>query len=114
MNVEEIAQVVHEANRALQAIQGDPAPSPPWEIAPEWQRASAISGVEGALGGLTPQESHASWMDYRREQGWIYGPVKDPEAKEHPCLVPYDELPEDQKVKDRVFVAIVQACSAQG
>jgi hypothetical protein len=32
--------------------------------------------------------------------------VKDPEAKTHPCLVPYDDLPEYQQLKDRVFLAI--------
>lgn len=35
--------------------------------------------------------------------GWKYGPNKDFERKEHPCLVPYNELPEIQQRKDAVF-----------
>ena len=35
------------------------------------------------------------------EQGWTYGPARDDEKKEHPCLVPYEELSEDEKEYDR-------------
>ena len=37
------------------------------------------------------------------------GPVKDADRKEHPCFVPYDELPADQKAKDYMFCGIVEA-----
>ena len=42
-------------------------------------------------------------------RSWSYGEVKDAEAKTHPCLIPYDQLPEFQKAKDKLFVAIVDA-----
>jgi hypothetical protein len=105
----QIARVTHEANRALQIIQGDPAPSPPWDEAPEWQRASAIDGVNNALAGATPQESHEGWLRFKEDDGWTYGEVKDEAAKTHPCLLPYDQLPADQKIKDDLFLAIVGA-----
>jgi hypothetical protein len=105
----QIAHVCHEANRALQIIQGDPAPSPPWDDAPNSQRASAIEGVEGALAGATPQESHEGWLRFKAERGWTYGEVKDEDSKTHPCLLPYDQLPADQKIKDDLFIAIVGA-----
>jgi ryanodine receptor 2 len=35
------------------------------------------------------------------DEGWTYGPERDGQAKTHPCLVPYDELPEDEKEYDR-------------
>ncbi len=41
--------------------------------------------------------------------GWTYGPAKDPEAKRHPCLVPFAELPANQQAKDRLFFAVVSA-----
>jgi len=104
-----IAEVCHEANRALQHITADPAPSPPWADAPAWQRTSAVEGVTAALRGATPEQLHEEWCALKRQDGWIFGGVKDAEAKTHPCLVRYDQLPEEQKAKDAVFAAIVAA-----
>lgn len=109
LTVDQIAQVCHEANRALQLIAGDPQPSPPWDEAADWQRQSSIDGVAAARTGTSPEEQHDAWCEHKRADGWTHGPVKDPEAKTHPCLVPYDQLPADQQAKDHVFVAIVQA-----
>ena len=111
---EQIAQVTHEANRVLQGIEGDPAQSPHWDDAPDWQRDSAIEGVVGALAGNTPEQSHQSWIDFKVADGWVYGSVKSVELKTHPCLVPYDELPENQKVKDHLFTAIVRTLGQLG
>lgn len=102
------AQVCHEANRAIQLQTGDPNPSPKWAEAPNWQKASAVEGVVKALNGATPEELHKSWMDFKLEDGWTHGPIKSEKLKKHPCLVPYNELPEEQKLKDHVFAAIVQ------
>jgi hypothetical protein len=109
---EQIAWVCHEANRALQGITGDPAPSPAWDDAPEWQRASAIAGVVEALRGATSAELHQAWCDLKVAEGWTFGLVKDVEARTHPCLVPYGDLPAEQRVKDELFGSIVRALSA--
>lgn len=109
MRIAEIAQVCHEANRAVQAITGDPSPSPAWDGAPEWQRESAVEGVRQALDGATPEQLHESWCGHKRADGWTYGEVKDAGAKTHPCLVPYAELPAEQRAKDSLFHAIVAA-----
>lgn len=44
---------------------------------------------------------HDEWAKTRVEQGWSYGDTRDDKNKKHPCLVPYDELPEEEKVYDR-------------
>lgn len=44
---------------------------------------------------------HEIWAATRIEQGWIYGPERNDALKHHPCLVPYSELPEEEKVYDR-------------
>jgi hypothetical protein len=108
MRTQDIARVCHEANRAVQVIQGDPAPSPAWDDAPFWQRDSALVGVRQALSGVGPEKLHESWCDFKRADGWVYGPVKDVLLKTHPCLVPYCDLPKDQKLKDVLFAAIVK------
>ncbi|WP_205626241.1 RyR domain-containing protein [Enterobacter bugandensis] len=107
--VDVIARTCHEANRAYCQSLGDDSQKP-WDDAPEWQKESARNGVLFHLNGdHGPEASHESWLAEKRAQGWKYGPVKDPEAKEHPCFVPYSELPPEQKAKDYIFRAIVHA-----
>jgi hypothetical protein len=107
-NVEEIAKACHEANKAYCESIGDTS-QPSWEDAPEWQRNSAIDGVKNVIDGVvtSPEQSHESWMKEKVDNGWKFGEVKNPETKEHPCIVPYEELPEEQKKKDDIFFGIV-------
>lgn len=115
--IEACARAAHEANRAYCIAIGDES-QPPWETAPEWQKMSARNGVAGALAGNTPEQSHAGWLKEKTEAGWVFGPVKDPEKKTHPCMVPYVDLPTSQKVKDTIFLSTVRAvagaCEASG
>lgn len=107
VQIEAAARAAHEANRAYCIALGDNSQMD-WETAPEWQRSSCINGVRGVLAGNGPEQSHESWLKEKTETGWKYGPVKDPEKKEHPCFVPYAELPESQKAKDDIFCAVVK------
>jgi hypothetical protein len=104
MTVENIAKVAHELNRAYCQSIGD-LTQPTWEEAPEWQRTSAITGVNFHLNNpeASPSSSHESWLKQKEEEGWTYGPVKDAELKQHPCYVPYDQLPIAQQSKDFIF-----------
>ena len=107
---EAIARVAHEANRAWCKANGDMSQLP-WEAASEWQRNSALSGVRFHLDNTEAGDSasHDEWMRHKLLDGWSYGEVKDAEAKTHPCLVPFDQLPPDQQAKDRLFRAVVHA-----
>ena len=108
---EDIARVVHAANRELQIVQGDPVPSPPWDEAPDYQAKQATAGVQEVIRNpeLTAEQSHELWVTRMRADGWTYGEVKDPERKTHPALLPFAELPAEQQLKDRLFIAIVRA-----
>lgn len=106
--IEAAARAAHEANRAY-CIALDDMSQPAWEAAPEWQKSSARNGVLGVASGNTPEQSHESWLAEKRATGWKYGPVKDPDRREHPCFVPYRDLPDSQKRKDHIFVAVVRA-----
>ena len=44
---------------------------------------------------------HEVWAETRVKQGWTYGEQRNDELKTHPCLVPYEELPEEEKKYDR-------------
>ncbi|MBP3634490.1 MAG: Ryanodine receptor Ryr [Oscillospiraceae bacterium] len=48
---------------------------------------------------------HENWAAGRIADGWIYGAVRDDEKKTTPCLVPYDQLSEEEKEYDRVTAA---------
>lgn len=104
------ARIAHEANRALCVAFGDDSQLP-WDKAPQWQRDSAVAGanfhVENKDAG--PEASHEAWLAHKHKAGWVYGPVKDADSKEHPCMVPFDELPPEQQAKDFIFRAIVHA-----
>jgi DNA-binding transcriptional MerR regulator len=108
---EDIASVIHDANRRLQIIQGDPRPSPLWDEAPEYQVRESTQSVVEALAdpGRTPEQNHQGWLERLVADGWTRGEVKDAAAKTHPDLVPFGELPEHEKQKDRLFIAIVRA-----
>ena len=102
------ARAAHEANRAYCLALGDNS-QPGWDSASEWQKSSAMNGVSGALSGNTPEQSHDSWKAEKFASGWKYGPVKDPDKKEHPCMVPYSDLPPEQRAKDTLFISVVRA-----
>lgn len=102
--IEAISEACHELNRQYCKAIGDQSQLPWWE-APQWQRDSAISGVKFHLDNqdASPSASHESWMQQKKEDGWKYGPIKDDVKKEHPCYVPYEDLPSEQKAKDYIF-----------
>lgn len=44
---------------------------------------------------------HDVWAESRIKEGWTYGPFRDDNAKTNPCLVPYEELPDNERAYDR-------------
>lgn len=113
MTNEEIARVAHEINRAYCLALGDNS-QPAWEDAPDWQRQSAMNGVAFHISNpdAGPSHSHDEWLKEKAATGWKWGPVKNPDTKEHPCFVAYDALPVEQKAKDYLFRATVHALAA--
>ena len=109
-NIASIARACHNANKAICETFGDFSQKS-WEEAEQWQRDSAIRGVEYRLKNpeATPADLHNAWSQDKINDGWKYGPIKDATIKEHPCLVPYSELPAEQRVKDAVFGSIVDS-----
>lgn len=111
----QIAQVCHEVNKAFCESIGD-ASQPDWANAPDWQKESAMNGVQFHLDNpdASPSASHENWLKQKEADGWKYGPVKDSDLKEHPCFIPYDQLPVEQRSKDFLFKQIVHSVSQFG
>jgi len=65
---------------------------------------SAVS-LPSELGKLIEQlaaNTHDLWAERRLAEGWSYGEFRDDPNKRHPCLVPYDRLPDSEKEYDRI------------
>ena len=109
-SVEQIARVCYEANRAYCITLNDFSQLP-WEAAPPWQRDSCIAGVRFRIENpdAPPRASHENWMKHKQAEGWVFGEKKSGADKTHPCMVPFDQLPEDQQRKDVIFALIVAA-----
>lgn len=109
MTDEQIARVAHEANRAYcEGVLGDMSHKP-WDESAAWVTDSALAGIGHVRSGSTPEQLHDAWCSHKFAEGWRHGLVKDADKKEHPCLVPYAELPEAQRLKDKLYRAVVGA-----
>ena len=108
--VEIIARICHEANKAYCESMEDFSQLP-WDEAPEWQKNSAFNGVLFHMEhpDALPSASHESWLAEKKADGWKYGPIKDADKKEHPCFVPFEDLPFNQQMKDVIFGGICKA-----
>lgn len=105
----DIAKVCHNVNKAYCESIGDYS-QPTWEDAPDWQKESALKGVEFHLeADRKPWDGHDSWLKQKEEDGWKWGHVKDPVKKTHPAMVPFVALPESQQTKDYLFKAVVDS-----
>lgn len=107
MNVIDIARTCHEANKGLCEGLGDNSQKH-WDEAEQWQRDSAIAGVEYFINNPDAPDSaqHNAWMRDKFNDGWIFGEVKDADKKTHPCLVNFESLPGGQQAKDTLFKAV--------
>jgi len=115
LTVAQIAEICHEANRAYCRQLGDDS-QVVWLDAPEWQRKSAINGVKFHLKNpnASCSASHENWLKEKMAEGWTYGKVKDTAKKTHPCVRPYDKLPQDQRRKDALFISVIRALGKAG
>jgi hypothetical protein len=116
MNLEQIAQLAHNVNYVY-CLQIEDITAKTWDEAPDWQKDSARAGVEMVLKSLkqgvavSPWQTHIEWMKHKTAEGWVYGEKKDATAKTHPCMLPWNELPEQQRLKDQLFIGVVEACA---
>ncbi|MBV1856335.1 RyR domain-containing protein [Catellatospora tritici] len=95
---------VQEANRAQVADISAKLDSLGYTVAP----ADAAGGAGAAFSEAEVEQlsvrEHQRWVAQRTAAGWTYSPVRDDAARHHPCLVPWADLAEVEKDKDRATV----------
>ncbi len=69
-----------------------------------------VAGTKWALDNpdATPEDNHKSWMESKREQGYVYGDKLSVEAKTHPSMVPFEDLPKIEQDKDVMDLLMVK------
>ncbi len=105
-----IAEQAHEVNRAFVEATGAGDKKKPWAMLDVADRERFIRATSNALDTKVkdPAQSHKLWSDSMLRDGWKYGDEYDAEAKTHPNLKPYENLPELEKFKDVLFLSVVK------
>lgn len=91
MKTRHIAEVVHNVRAAIAPVENLPY----WEEAADAKRKQAVDWTNFYLHNpeATPLDAHASWMGAKLAEGWVLGNERSDEAKTHPHLVLFNELP---------------------
>jgi len=106
--LELILTVVHNANAVLKKINGEKHEELA-DMEPN-RRAGMKAAIKNALTtDTTPEQSHINWLAAQEALGYKYGTEIDRVNLLHPCMVPYEQLPAEQKLKDDMFVAIIKS-----
>lgn len=104
MKVEDIAKICHDANASLRKVLGE-EPSKCWDDLTEEQQNGVAAGVKYFFGlwqrgvrqgPVVAELMHSNWICSMVEQG----------VTDHPNMVPYSDLTDEQRVKDFLFAGI--------
>ena len=106
------ATFVYEVARLQAAAVGAPIIPEPWstrDLAFQIQFTELVAHhCSGQETFEDAEAAHDSWWQAYSDLGWQYGPVRDVEKKTHPDMVPFAELGWKERIKDAVFVALLE------
>jgi hypothetical protein len=87
---------------------GEPTPTD-WNKLTDDDRQAYTNNVSAVIANPTigPAAQHDKWLAEKQAEGWVYGENKDDEAKTHPLIVPFEELPVEVRIKDQLFHSTV-------
>jgi hypothetical protein len=111
---EQIAVICHEACRQLDRALRDDLREP-WSKTTWWMRQTCIASVMFHIQNpdAAQDAAHEDWRKHKFELGWKAGPIPNEAIMEHPCLVPFAELPEEQRIEHALFKAVVNALTKE-
>lgn len=109
--LERAAIFVYEGARMQAAAVNALIVPEPWSQRDEAFRVQFLSVIEMMTGPdrkSSPEELHDDWVRAYEAMGWRFGWERDPEAKTHPDMVPFEDLAFHEQIKDAVFVALCE------
>lgn len=111
---EQLAQVVHEVNRVMQAQAGDDMPSLPWYWEPRRNRRVTADAVRALRANpeMTAEDHHEAWFRLMTGRWWTLG-EKDPERMTHPDIVHWGELSRAKRDRAELFTAVVRVLTRE-
>jgi hypothetical protein len=104
----EIAEIIHGATCRINRADGSKVCC--WEDLTDFQKNSAAKAVAKIYSEpqRTPKELHELWMEPLIENGWTYGEFSV-DNKQHPSLLPFEELIESEILKDYIWSHLTEA-----
>lgn len=104
---ETLAAMIHGVTSRIARPDGTVPKS--WEGISQDSRDMAVRAVESIMAGdpLTAEAGHELWMRLKIEAGWTCGPFCF-ENRTHPCIMPFDDLPISEKLKDQTWAALTE------
>jgi hypothetical protein len=109
--VERQSMFVYEAARLQALAVAAPVVPEMWddrEPAFRDQFMGVIEMMTGPSRKDSPEQLHDDWVRAYEVMGWRYGEVRDPVARTHPDMVPFDHLEQREQDKDAVFIALCE------
>jgi hypothetical protein len=104
---EELAEDFRDASRALVADIPNKLRLLGYELTPGHGIAPSALSLNDEQIEQQAMREHDRWLNERVRSGWTYAPVRDNARKHHPCIVPWEKLPEEEKKKDRTAVLMM-------
>ena len=105
------AEFVYEGARIAALAAQAPIVPEPWSEREDDFKSQCRDVIEKQCSparSSSPEQLHDDWVVAYLKNGWKYGPVRDREKREHPDMVPYNELGQLERDKDDVFVALCE------
>ncbi len=101
-SAEQIAEIIHSVSSLIPRPDGSSVGS--WADLPEKFKINATNAVIEIMNShsKTAEELHNLWMQPLLDDGWVVGNYNR-DLKQHPCLVPFDQLPESEVLKDEIW-----------
>ncbi|SDG85916.1 RyR domain-containing protein [Pseudomonas flavescens] len=109
MKVIVIAGIAHAILSSLKRLAGEEVIA--WADTEESYQQGLVAGVTAYVADpeLTPEAEHKAWLEARVADGWTHGSAFDAGPKNHPLILPFEELPQDHKNMAVVLHATVHA-----
>jgi len=108
--IDRLARMCYKVNRDYRRAVGDTSQLP-WDQASAAVRESATDVVNQIVANpdITPTQLHKQWIARKEQVGYRYGEKKDAVKKTHPCLKPWKQLSQRDKMKGVLYISVVSA-----